>query len=339
VWRTELVSSLHENLADSWLLRLMAGTPFVPLYFRLLGARIGRRVCMESTWLTEYDLVHIGDEAQLNADCTIQTHLFEDRVMKMDHIDIGPGCSVGMDSVVLYDSRMERGSVLGDLSLLMKGETLPAGTRWEGSPARPSQRLTAAVQPPGRAPNLHGGGVRLILEPDPGAANLPAELDGQLLALQPDVHGRPRASDRQGQDLSISRAQAPGLRVWAVATEGRVGVDLEPLRPSPTLDSASELFLPAELAWARSLLEPARWRALLSLWTAKEAVLKALGHGFAFGLDQVELGPDGGGGLMLRRLCGSQGLAQGWSLDLQEHRVEGRDYLVAVARVSPTLTE
>ncbi|WLT31300.1 Pls/PosA family non-ribosomal peptide synthetase [Geothrix sp. PMB-07] len=140
IWRTELVSGLHENLADSWLLRLLAGTPLVPLYFRLLGARIGRRVCMESTWLTEYDLVDIGDGAQLNSDCTIQTHLFEDRVMKMDRIHLGPGCSVGMDSVVLYGSRLEAGSVLGDLSLVMKGESLPVSTRWEGSPARPSPR-------------------------------------------------------------------------------------------------------------------------------------------------------------------------------------------------------
>ena len=30
---------------------------------------------------------------------------------------------------------MKAGSELGDLSLLMKGETLPAETRWEGIPA------------------------------------------------------------------------------------------------------------------------------------------------------------------------------------------------------------
>jgi len=39
-------------------------------------------------------------------------------------------------SLVLYDTRMEAGAALGDLSLLMKGETLPAGTSWEGIPAR-----------------------------------------------------------------------------------------------------------------------------------------------------------------------------------------------------------
>jgi hypothetical protein len=43
---------------------------------------------------------------------------------------------VGADAVVLYDTRLEADSRLDDLSMLMKGETLPAGTAWRGSPAR-----------------------------------------------------------------------------------------------------------------------------------------------------------------------------------------------------------
>jgi len=332
VWRTELVSGLHENLADSWLLRLLLGTPFVPVYFRLLGARIGRRVCMESTWLTEFDLVELGDEVCLNADCTLQTHLFEDRVMKMDRINIGPGCAVGTDSVVLYGSRMEPGSVLGDLSLLMKGEMLPAGTRWEGSPARPSQPLPLPGLEPGLPRRLHLGEVHLILEPDTGPLAVPAATDPGLVFLEPDIQGRPRALDAQGHCLAISRARTPGARVLAVAREGRIGVDLEPMRPSRALEAASDLFLPTERDWARSAAPGLRWRRFLALWTAKEAVLKALGQGFSHGLDQVELRPDGQEGLALRRLCGSEGLAQGWTIEVQEHRVDDRVYLVALAR-------
>jgi non-ribosomal peptide synthetase-like protein len=107
----------------------------------LLGAKIGRRVYMETTDLSEFDLVRVGDQAALNADCTIQTHLFEDRVMKMSTIAIAPRCKVGAGSLVLYDTRLEEGAALGDLSLLMKGETLPAWTSWQGIPALPEARL------------------------------------------------------------------------------------------------------------------------------------------------------------------------------------------------------
>jgi non-ribosomal peptide synthetase-like protein len=136
VWRSELLNALHEHLAEPFLVGALTGTPFVCWYFRLLGAKIGRRVYMETTDLSEFDLVRVGDEAMLNADCTIQTHLFEDRVMKMSTIDLGPRSKVGAGSLVLYDTRIEAGAALGDLSLLMKGETLPAATSWEGIPAR-----------------------------------------------------------------------------------------------------------------------------------------------------------------------------------------------------------
>jgi non-ribosomal peptide synthetase-like protein len=139
VWRNELINALHEHLAEPFLAGALAGTPFICWYFRLLGANIGRRVYMETTDLSEFDLVRIGDEAALNADCTIQTHLFEDRVMKMSTIQIGPRANVGAGSLVLYDTVMEEGAALGDLSLMMKGETLPAWSRWEGIPAQPAE--------------------------------------------------------------------------------------------------------------------------------------------------------------------------------------------------------
>ena len=136
VWRNELVNALHDHLAEPFLVGALTGTPFASWYFRLLGARIGRRVYLETTDFSEFDLVHIGDEAMLNADCTMQTHLFEDRVMKMSTVRIEQSASVGASSLILYDTRMEPGTKVGDLSLLMKGEVLPAGTRWEGVPAR-----------------------------------------------------------------------------------------------------------------------------------------------------------------------------------------------------------
>jgi non-ribosomal peptide synthetase-like protein len=136
VWRNELINALHEHLAGPFLVGTLTGTPFLSWYLRLLGARIGRRVYLETTDFSEFDLARIGDEANLNAECTVQTHLFEDRVMKMSYVEIGPRCSVGANSLVLYDSRMEPGSKLGPLSLLMKGEVLLTGTAWAGSPAR-----------------------------------------------------------------------------------------------------------------------------------------------------------------------------------------------------------
>ena len=135
VWRTELLTALHENLANTLLVEALEGTPWICWFFRLLGAKIGRRVYMETPFLTEFDLIRIGDNVCLGFNSTLQTHLFEDRVMKMGTIDIRNNATVGAGSVVLYDTVMQQGAVIDDLTLLMKGETLPAKTHWRGSPA------------------------------------------------------------------------------------------------------------------------------------------------------------------------------------------------------------
>ena len=138
VWRTELVTSTYENLAVPLLLDPLRGTPFLNVYLRAMGCRIGRRAFIDTTDITEFDLVEVGDDAALNEDSGLQTHLFEDRVMKVSSLKIGDRATVGSMSIVLYDSVIEDDAQLGDLSVLMKGETLPPGTSWEGSPARPA---------------------------------------------------------------------------------------------------------------------------------------------------------------------------------------------------------
>jgi len=142
VWRNELVTTLFEDLASTFLIDALEGTPFLAWYLRMMGCKIGKRALLNSSEMTEFDLVEIGDDVALNSGCTIQTHLFEDRVMKMSTVRIGPRCTVGSQAVVLYDTEMREGSSLDSLSLLMKGEALPPWSRWEGSPARASAPRT-----------------------------------------------------------------------------------------------------------------------------------------------------------------------------------------------------
>jgi non-ribosomal peptide synthetase-like protein len=117
------------------LLYMLAGTPFLPPALRLFGARIGRRTWIATTYLTEFDLVEIGDGAMVGRAVSLQTHLFEDRVMKMSTVRIGAGATIGDRAIVLYDSSIGPDAALEPLSLAMKGEQLPALTRWRGIPA------------------------------------------------------------------------------------------------------------------------------------------------------------------------------------------------------------
>lgn len=141
IWRLELQNALYEFLATPLVLDFLRGTPFISWYLRLLGARIGSRVYVGTTGFLEFDLTFVGDRTALNEDCILQTHLFEDRIQKAAELHIGADCKVGTDSVVLYDSKMEDGARLEDLSLLMKGETLLPKTTWMGVPAQRADNI------------------------------------------------------------------------------------------------------------------------------------------------------------------------------------------------------
>jgi non-ribosomal peptide synthetase-like protein len=138
VWRSEAITSTYEALSVPFLLDFMKGTPWLPILVRLLGVKTGKRVWMNSTDITEYDMVEIGDDTALNEDCGPQTHLFEDRVMKVGRIKIGKRCSIGARTIILYDSEIGDNVNVEALSLVMKGENLQSNSSWVGSPVKPN---------------------------------------------------------------------------------------------------------------------------------------------------------------------------------------------------------
>jgi len=134
VWRDELADTFTEVLAAPWLLNSVPGTPLMSLWLRGLGARIGRGVWCESYWLPEADLVTLGDGVSVNRGCVVQTHLFHDRIMRMDAVVLEAGSTLGPHGIVLPGSTIGARTTLGPASLVMRGETVPPDSRWLGNP-------------------------------------------------------------------------------------------------------------------------------------------------------------------------------------------------------------
>lgn len=135
--RTEAVAVLYAGLAGKVLLEPLRGTPFLPWFLRLFGVKIGKGVYMDAFDITEFDCVRIGDYCVLNSLCALQTHLYEDRVMKVGRVYLGDGVTVGAAATVLYDTHVGDWAQLGPLTVVMKGESIPASTAWIGAPAEP----------------------------------------------------------------------------------------------------------------------------------------------------------------------------------------------------------
>lgn len=120
-------------------------------------------------------------------------------------------------------------------------------------------------------------------------------LPAEMLVLFDGPHGRPRLDAGQAGTLDFNWSHSDRSALIALGRDVAPGIDLERRRARPrSLEIARRYFCAAEAAQLAALSPAARDDAFLSLWTAKEAVLKALGRGLAFGLHRLEIALDAG---------------------------------------------
>jgi non-ribosomal peptide synthetase-like protein len=192
VWLNEMVNGVYESIFTPMVSGFL-GTPFIVPFLRVMGCRIGRHTYIETLLFSEFDLVEIGDYVALNKDVVIQNHLFEDRVFKSSTMKVDDEASIGNMSVVLYDSEVGRGSVIGPLSLVMKGETIAERTRWHGIP-------TSQVAQPAESEGGDGAAARppQVLHPPPGTTG-----PGQQQLPHDQVRGESQQRPRPAGDSDL----------------------------------------------------------------------------------------------------------------------------------------
>ena len=119
----------------------LEGTLWLNVYLRLMGMKIGKRVALSGGFsqVVDPDMISIADDATVSA--IFQAHTFEDRVLKIDKVTIGPGATLGHGTVPLYGAAIGAGTHVTTNSVIMKEETLLPGKTYTGAPCR-------AVGPP-----------------------------------------------------------------------------------------------------------------------------------------------------------------------------------------------
>ncbi|MDU0478988.1 amino acid adenylation domain-containing protein [Staphylococcus chromogenes] len=137
VWLNELQDAFVEGVAAPWFLNHNLGTGSLNAALRMLGARIGRGAWIESYWFPEADLCRVGRGANVGRGCVVQTHLFQDRVMSLDSVTIADGATLAPHSVALPAAEVRVDTCVGPGSLVMRGDRVPARSRWQGNPIEP----------------------------------------------------------------------------------------------------------------------------------------------------------------------------------------------------------
>jgi 4'-phosphopantetheinyl transferase len=128
-------------------------------------------------------------------------------------------------------------------------------------------------------------------------------------------HGKPRLmSVSSDADLHFSLSHTRDYCVVAVRLQYPLGVDVEERRDLPNaVGIAHQQFAPEESRHLAGLTGIAQRDAFLSLWTHKEAIVKALGINLGDNLGSAEF-EFGAGRLRLKSWNGDRSIVRGWSV-------------------------
>lgn len=124
-----LVSSL-ERLSGA---ALFLGTPLMPVYYRLMGAKVGRGCAIDTALVSAWDVISIGDDTSIGADTQLHGARVESGTLIIGRVDIGSRCFVGSHSAFGLNVSIGDDARLDDQSLLPDGTTLAPGVQGRGS--------------------------------------------------------------------------------------------------------------------------------------------------------------------------------------------------------------
>jgi len=127
---------------------LFTGSPVYSLYLRALGAKIGRRVVIQSSTVPVCtDMLTIGDDTVIRAESSFTGYRAVGGVIQTGPVSIGSRALIGEHTVLDIGTSVGSRSQLGHTSALYESQAVPDGQRWHGSPAQPTDVDYRRVEP------------------------------------------------------------------------------------------------------------------------------------------------------------------------------------------------
>lgn len=107
-------------------------TPFAALFYRLMGAKLGLNVQINSKYCADLSLLEIGDNAVIGGHATVIAHSFEPRGLILKKVRIGRQAVVGLNAIVLPGVDVGERAVIGAGVFVPKNTKIEAGTTYLG---------------------------------------------------------------------------------------------------------------------------------------------------------------------------------------------------------------
>jgi 4'-phosphopantetheinyl transferase len=166
-----------------------------------------------------------------------------------------------------------------------------------------------------------------------------AEIAPEAWRFEAGEHGKPAIghdSDGlglggQAAGLGFNLSNSLGLVVCAVSHGAEIGVDVEPYARAGTIEEVAEKFFSArELEQLETLSGDERRERGLTLWTLKEAYMKARGLGMALPTNLFSFVFEGGGGIRLEIDAEAGDGPERWQFCVLNHGGDHAEHRIAL---------
>lgn len=132
--RWAFYNSLNLLVATTFM-DFMLLTPFASLFYRLMGAKLGKNVQINSKYCSDLCLLEIGDGAVIGGHATVICHSFERHRLILKKVKIGNNAIIGLNSVILPGAQIGDGALIAAAAVLAKNTKVEPRDVYFGVPA------------------------------------------------------------------------------------------------------------------------------------------------------------------------------------------------------------
>ncbi len=129
--------------------RFARPTTLYPVFLRMMGAKIGKRVVFNTQHVYDLDLLTVGDDVVVGANASILGHVGEKGKLVRAPVTIGNKCTIGQYTNIFPGVTIGDNCHVGAMSMIPKGATLDSNAIYGGVPVKkirdlaPGEKVTS----------------------------------------------------------------------------------------------------------------------------------------------------------------------------------------------------
>jgi acetyltransferase-like isoleucine patch superfamily enzyme len=116
-------------------LEMITPSPFLNLFYQMMGMKIGRGTVINSTHISDPSLITIGAKVTIGGSATIVGHYGQGGYLVLARVQIGDGATIGLKATIMGGAQIGAGAKILPNSVVMPNTVVGDGELWGGVPA------------------------------------------------------------------------------------------------------------------------------------------------------------------------------------------------------------